>query len=183
MEPKLKAEILCKECGLCCQGIFHSRANIYSKQDEQLAKNFNAQIEFDEKISLLTFLLPCPVYNNICTVFPERPSVCEAYSCDLLMKVKGDVVTLDYALTNVHKIKIILERLIPELQILSGDLIIRKPEILMQKIYHKFPEIDIDDSFKQKHSQIFLDYAVYLFLKKQFILEKSKVSSEVIKLN
>ena len=53
MQKSIDNEELCKGCGLCCQGIFHSYAYIYNDKDKQFAKDIHADIVYLEDDKLI----------------------------------------------------------------------------------------------------------------------------------
>ena len=46
MLNSLNNEELCKSCGLCCQGVFHSYAYIYNDKDMLFVKDIQAKITY-----------------------------------------------------------------------------------------------------------------------------------------
>ncbi len=94
---------LCLECGLCCTGVFHSKAVIYSSEDRECAESFDANIFFQEEVEYFT--LPCPIYDGKCPIYPHNPSVCQSHRCDLLKSIDNNEIKLEKAITIVQKIK------------------------------------------------------------------------------
>ncbi len=97
---------LCLECGLCCTGVFHSKAVIYSLEDRECAKSFDADIFFQDNTEY--FKLPCPIYEGKCPIYPCNPSVCQKHQCDLLKSIHNGEIKLEKASTVVQEMKQII---------------------------------------------------------------------------
>ena len=94
---------LCLECGLCCTDVFLGKATIYSHEDRECAKAFNATFISDNGKEY--FKLPCPAYEGKCSIYPHTPSVCQKHECNLLKSILADNIKLERALTVVQEIK------------------------------------------------------------------------------
>jgi hypothetical protein len=79
---------LCVECGLCCTGAFLSWApvtddEITTYSDTVIRPYQDPDLRDDE--DPLRMVLPCACHiDGLCSIFPDRPSVCSDYRCDLL---------------------------------------------------------------------------------------------------
>jgi hypothetical protein len=111
---------LCLACGLCCIGVFHDRAVLYTSGDRECAGSFGATTFEEDGIGY--FALPCPVYDGKCPIHPANPSVCRAHRCDLLKSVEEERRTLGSALAIVEKMKQIIREIgdDPDVALLGG---------------------------------------------------------------
>ena len=84
---------LCLQCGLCCNGVLHSRA-ILVPADLPLADELGLDVFNDAKGC--AFRLPCPRFQDgKCSVYDrQRPHICGAYQCALLKKYLSDQIDL-----------------------------------------------------------------------------------------
>ncbi len=160
-----KSEELCKACGLCCEGIFHSHAYIYSEEDRQFAQEMQVEIFYDDDEKIDAFPLPCPAFDKICTVYPSRPSVCQAHKCNLLNNLNSQKITFDQAMGTVDKMKNILKSLLPELKQIADDSFSNNPIFLRRKIIESFPDKIMSDAFKNKHKKLLMNYSLFIFLR------------------
>lgn len=164
----INGETLCKECGLCCQGIFHPYANLKDKEDKNFAKDFHAIIEQYNSLEHEVFLLPCPAFTNLCSVYPKRPSVCQKHQCNLLKDVSSDEIDLVKALEVVVNIKDIINDMLPILHEYSNEYFYNKPELLMDKISEIYDTYEKKEKFKEKNIQLFSSYALFLMYRKKY---------------
>lgn len=160
----LEGEVLCKECGLCCQGVFHKIAYLYNKNDIYIAKKENLLAKYDTKSKKNYFPLPCPVFNGLCSIYPERPSVCSEHKCDLLNDVINEESTLEDALRVVVKMKSILTNLLPDLHKHAQNNQIHNPKVLMESIQVHLKDNQSKEDFKKNHKKILIDFGVFCFL-------------------
>ncbi len=164
----LKGEELCKECGLCCEGVFHTFAYLQNQNDILLAKKANIAVYHEEKKNLDYFSLPCPAFNGSCSVFPNRPSVCSEHKCKLLHRVHQEEISLDRALKVVFKMKETVENLIPSLKALSGTNELNNPKYLMDKILYNAED---PKKLKEENKKLFMLYGVFSFLKERYFYD------------
>ena len=160
-----RSEELCKACGLCCQGIFHSYAHIYNEKDREFANEIQAEIFYSDDEKTDVFSLSCPAFDKICTVYPLRPSVCQGHECDLLKSFKSQKITFNQAMDTIDKIKNVLQLLLPELKQISGDSSSNNPVALREKIIESFPDKTMSDAFKNNHKKMLMNYSLFIFLK------------------
>ena len=163
-----KGETLCKECGLCCQGIFHPYANLKNKADKKFANDFHAIIKQYNSLEDEVFLLPCPAFTSLCSVYPNRPSVCQKHQCNLLKSVFSDEIDLEKALDIVNTTKDTVNEILPVLHEYSNDYFYNKPELLMDKIFGKYTTDTERRFFKEKNINLFLKYALFLMYRKKY---------------
>ena len=177
----LNGEKLCKECGLCCERVFHNFAFIIDKNDCLIAQKASIPIEYNKYENIISFSLPCPVFDELCSIYPERPSVCIGHKCDLLKKVLYDKMVLEDALVIVIKMKNILHKLLPELQTLARNDKANNPSHLMNILLDSMEDEHSRIEFKKANKQLIMDFTVFRFLKKKYFYECTShtISSKV----
>lgn len=168
MENSIDNGELCKSCGLCCQGIFHSYVYIYNDKDMQFAKDIQAKITYLEDDKLNAFPLSCLAFDKICTVYLNRPSACFEHECDLLKNYKKEKMTFDKAMNIISKMQSVLKLLLPALQQVSNENFSNNPEFLRKKLIESSPDKILSDEFKNKHKEMLMNYSLFLFLKETY---------------
>ena len=94
---------LCTACGLCCQGMFHSYANVTEREIVTLEANGFVILSGTRGPA---FSLPCTrLENNHCSIYPERPEACRSYRCHLLNRYLAGEIDLEQGLEIVGKVK------------------------------------------------------------------------------
>lgn len=169
----IEGEALCKECGLCCKGIFHPYAILYTEQDISIAKNANIPIRFDKDDNRHVFALPCPVFDGKCSIYPDRPSVCPKHKCGLLEGVIHGTKTLENAQEKVESIKNILILLLPKLKRISHDIENSYPRDLIKKIFENLKDKQAREEFKQTHKKMLVEYGIFCILEEKYFYKKS----------
>ena len=151
---------LCLECGLCCTGLFHTGALIYTKEDKEYAKAFNAEFFFDEEDEY--FKLPCPVYEGKCTIYPHNPSVCQKHECDLLKSINDHQINLGESIDIVHEMKKLVYNIEHDLKSLSMETNTKHIPSLLNKFF------TLTSKEERKDCQNLLkNYAAFLHLKRK----------------
>ena len=154
---------LCLHCGLCCKGYFHSQAIINNEEDLNLAKNMGASIvEYTDNKQY--FQLPCPKFNEKCSIYPYRPSVCENHQCDLLKRVLEGEIGLEKAINISSEMKKLCTTLDQVLDTLSvGTLRKRFSTLFTSK----------DATMREKkYADLMLTYAAYQLLKNKYFYQE-----------
>lgn len=172
----LEGEKLCIECGLCCQGVFHPCAMLFTEQDIKIAKNANTSIEFNKEWNCYVFTLPCPVFNGKCSIYPDRPSVCSEHECDLLKKVIQGTITLEDAQEKVIQIKNILSTLLPELKEITKNNKNFYPRDLVKSIFDSFKNDEEKINFKKENKKLLMEYGAFCILEEKYFYKKLKNS-------
>lgn len=106
---------LCKSCGLCCDGTLFSKVK---------ARPVNPLIvkELSLDDSLGYFKLPCScLVNTTCSIYEERPTICQDFFCKQIKLFKKNVLTQEDVRKNINELK-------------------RKAIILKNKIEEDYPE-------------------------------------------
>lgn len=161
-DSEVTGEQLCKSCGMCCRGVFHPRAILYDSADTAIANRIGAQVIQDPGEEHPLFKLPCPAFTGLCSVFPNRPSVCQKHQCQLLYDLSREAVALPDALQCVSDTRQLLDSLLPALQNLADDHITQRPEALLKQILDQLPKEEDRRAFKKKHSLLLLQYGLFL---------------------
>ena len=92
---------LCTECGLCCTGLLFDAAPL-EEHEIALAERLRLPLASNQYHD--AFRLPCPALRDRrCGVYASRPTVCGAYECGLLRRLKAGEVPLDEALDRVRR--------------------------------------------------------------------------------
>ncbi len=163
---------LCLSCGLCCEGAFHNRAYIANDADKQIAKDFGGiQFKQDKK---LWFRLPCPVFEEKCTVYQKRPSTCEKHHCDLLKNLLTRKITIEKALTLVNKMKPLFLELTRQLDEIHDTNEIKHIESRFSYFFGQYSNETNQLEFRKKYEKLLVNYALFLFLKKKYFYLDNK---------
>ena len=147
---------------MCCRGIFHPRAVIYDELDLVAAKRIRAEIIHIPGEENPLFRLPCPAFNDVCTVYPDRPSVCRKHQCQVLADTLDESISFEQASQRVKHTKTLLDKLLPTLQQLAQDTSSQRPEELMGKILSRLPAEKDRSEFKKNNSQLLIEYGVFI---------------------
>lgn len=103
MSGQLEGSLLCRECGLCCQGIFHGTVKIWPEEVPAVRRLGLTVVETDDGP---TFPQPCLCHREgQCSVYAERPSACRAYRCKLLQGYEAGRLTQDESLKHIRQAK------------------------------------------------------------------------------
>jgi len=100
-----QANILCKSCGLCCNGHLFIWTKLRSAElDSAQALGLNV---FRSDPRERGFSQPCPLWQGQCTIYtsPHYPKYCGTYKCKLLKEVLDETSSLPDALTVVQQAK------------------------------------------------------------------------------
>lgn len=158
---------LCLECGLCCTGVFHDRALIYTEEDKACAKSFNATFVFrDEKE---WFRLPCPVYEEKCTIYPNNPSVCQKHECDLLKNINSGNIKLEKAMSVVQEMKKHIDKIKNNMKSTLLETDNREITFLITRFFTTVPQEE-----RKKFSSLLTEYATFLHLKNKYFYKTQK---------
>lgn len=153
---------LCLHCGLCCMGYFHNKAIINNDEDLSIAKQMGASIiEYSDNKQY--FEHPCPKFDVKCTIYPDRPSACENYKCDLLKNVEEGKIEFEKAITIVDEMKMLCKTLDNGLDPLSSTGTLRKRFSML--LTSKSTAIK-----EKKHPTLMLNYATFMMLKDKYFI-------------
>ncbi|MCP5396661.1 MAG: YkgJ family cysteine cluster protein [Sphingomonadaceae bacterium] len=92
---------LCTHCGLCCTEALFGWVPLMGEADRAIMLRHG----YDESQLLPDrFLTPCALLDGkACGVFPDRPSCCPGYRCEVLSAAQDGAMPLDQALDIVRK--------------------------------------------------------------------------------
>ena len=91
----------CLACGLCCDGVLY--AHVVVKPDEiEHVRTLGLTIETIG--DHFGFRQPCPLYREQhCSVYPNHPSTCRSYRCDLLKKYLAGAIPFEQGAQTVRR--------------------------------------------------------------------------------
>jgi len=96
----------CEECGICCQGIFYSKAML-GVDELNMAQELNLQVDAVEQG--FAFHLPCPQYSlNGCMTYRRRPRACALFQCELLSRFRNGDIIVEQAFLLITQIKLLI---------------------------------------------------------------------------
>jgi hypothetical protein len=92
---------LCLTCGLCCNGVLHTRTIVKPGEIESLRA---LGLTIEAKGDQLCFRQPCLLYREQrCSVYPNHPGACRAYQCNLLKKFLAGTITLEQGAHTIQR--------------------------------------------------------------------------------
>ena len=117
--PAQARQVLCGECGLCCDGTLFSHAVIAADEDvDRLREIGIVTISDDEE----RFTLPCPAFDQVCTIYRSgRARVCGSFRCVLLRRYDAGEIPLEAAREIVREARAHRERVDAELSAACGE--------------------------------------------------------------
>jgi len=100
----IDANILCQECGICCDGTLFSFVKVYPEEMVKakelgipVYKDANGRHVFDQA---------CPCFKNgNCSTYLQRPKKCQSFSCKLQKDVMNGAIKFNDALKIVELVK------------------------------------------------------------------------------
>ena len=110
------ANSLCRECGLCCNGVIF--ANVQLRPGDDAARLRALGLTF-ARSKALKFKQPCAAFGGCqCNIYSERPVYCREFECLLLKSAKSGKVGINEArkairsaLKQAEKVKTLLRQL------------------------------------------------------------------------
>lgn len=103
---------LCLECGLCCRGVIHKRADL---DNSELTKAGRLGLRVVGAASKQpAFELPCIAFDRSddrCSIYDDRFAVCRRYRCHLLRRLEDGSVSMTAALATVSRARELADRL------------------------------------------------------------------------
>lgn len=91
--PEL-TDMLCLQCGLCCNGILFSDVRREHGDGSKLFEQFGSRVP-----------QPCPVFkpdNCQCLIYSDRPTRCRKFECKQLLAVRAGTKSIDLALKKIR---------------------------------------------------------------------------------
>ena len=96
------SQSLCLACGICCEGMLSRSVPLTPEDEISPLVVAGINIIADGKLNLFT--LPCAAHKNReCTVYADRPRMCQKYRCELLKRFEAGKISRDAALEIVEK--------------------------------------------------------------------------------
>ena len=86
-------DMLCLECGLCCNGILFADVRPERGENSKLFQQFGSRVA-----------QPCPAFNSgdcKCALYAERPSRCRKFECKQLLAVRSGKKSAETALKKI----------------------------------------------------------------------------------
>lgn len=145
--------------------MFHTSAVAYSQDDITIVNRIKAEIIDTPGSNFGEFRLPCPAFTQVCSVYPDRPSVCASHKCLLLKRVMSGEIKPESASERVSDIKHILESLLSQLNQLVGCSKVATPEALMNKILTGFDSEEQRAQFKKNNGDLLAIFGAFRLLK------------------
>lgn len=95
---------LCLECGLCCNGLLFRDLPI---TEEELIPLVELNPNTEKRGSNRYLSLPCVAWESKegCTIYNDRPNVCRAFKCKVLVKYENEEITYEQAMEKINFIK------------------------------------------------------------------------------
>jgi Fe-S-cluster containining protein len=147
---------ICQACGICCDGSLFESADI-----DASGPGGSWPIDVVQALSAGKKLpQPCPAFQkNLCVIYPDRPQVCQGFSCRLLNEYTAGAIDLEGALSVVQATKILklafAEAMTEATGVASGG----SPQAVFNQFSSAFKEEFDTAQFKRKHSKVLLIYA------------------------
>jgi Fe-S-cluster containining protein len=99
-------DVLCMDCGLCCDGTFYGSVVVAMDERERLGRVGLPVIQHE---AVLSMPQPCGALRGcLCSVYADRPSACAAYECMLRKSVAAGECSLDDARSKVATMRRLL---------------------------------------------------------------------------
>lgn len=87
------ANSLCKECGLCCNGVIFADVQLRPQDNAGRLRALGLAFARKTKLGIEKFRQPCTAFVGCkCNVYAERPTYCREFECLLLKGVKAGTV-------------------------------------------------------------------------------------------
>jgi hypothetical protein len=146
------ANILCKDCGLCCTGhlfIWTKLRSVELDSIEALGVNVVRSIP-----SQRGFNQPCPLWQGQCTIYeaPHYPRFCRTYKCTLLKQLLDERISLTQALSVIRQAK----ELIREVETILPPS--SNPNFRERLAAHLEDQTDSDPEFRHKAAELLSMY-------------------------
>ena len=97
MNPSL-TDILCTQCGLCCDGSLFADVELADSDEAAALEVLGLDIEDGNEGHGGLLLQPCrALKGRRCSIYPHRPDCCRTFECRLLQEVRRGAVEVDRA--------------------------------------------------------------------------------------
>jgi Fe-S-cluster containining protein len=105
-ERKHKADALCMECGLCCDGTFFGSVVVAEDERDRLRRVGLRVVDGDggpvmpQRCSALR--------GSVCSVYADRPKACRAYECSLRESFLAGSTSEEVARASLARMRVLL---------------------------------------------------------------------------
>ena len=100
-------EILCRACGLCCDGSLFGRVGLEPEEVEGAKKHRLRVVESGK-----SFAQPCAaLVDRACSIYDERPLSCRRFTCRLYERHRAERGPIEPRLASVRRVRELLSRL------------------------------------------------------------------------
>jgi Fe-S-cluster containining protein len=114
------ASELCQSCGLCCTGLLFPFVSI-AKTDSFVFEHPDLNLK-STAVGKKNMKLGCSFLDGTrCSIYKDRPSKCQSYSCNLRRDVLNGAAGGENALQIIADLKALIEAIDPLLTELSGS--------------------------------------------------------------
>jgi Fe-S-cluster containining protein len=95
---------LCRNCGLCCNGVLFADVELRAGDDPGRLAELGLLLGM--KGSKLAFAQPCTCFDGkLCGIYRDRPKRCRTFECGLLKRVQAGELDANMALKTIAKTK------------------------------------------------------------------------------
>lgn len=92
---------LCLACGLCCDGSLFEHATLHPNEEEA-ARNLGLDV-LGVSNTAPSFKQPCLAFNSQCTIYDQRPQVCQKFRCKQLLRYSYNQASLQDGLAKISR--------------------------------------------------------------------------------
>lgn len=127
-------DLLCPNCGLCCDSTLFADVELRPGDDPERLQKLGLTVEQKTRTKL-AFAQPCACFDGkLCAIYAERPKRCRLFKCGLLKKVDAGKLKPDAALKRIGEAKRRAEKVRELLRLL------RQPDEQMA-LTHRYAEV------------------------------------------
>lgn len=95
-------DVLCTECGLCCDGTLLAEVELVNVGDVRRVEGLGLPVDEAEELRYGIMPLPCGGLNGTrCSVYQHRPHCCRTFECGLLSRVRANEMSVEEAVRRV----------------------------------------------------------------------------------
>ncbi len=97
------SQILCVECGLCCNGTLVDDIHLKSWDEADAMEDLGLELDEDTD-GVPSMLTPCRALKGTrCSVYEHRPSTCRSFECRVLQEVRIKAIDEQEAMSLIRK--------------------------------------------------------------------------------
>ena len=110
MEPPDLTDVLCTQCGLCCDGSLFADVELGGRAEATRLEVLGLEIEDDGGRHAL-LIQPCRALDGTrCSVYAHRPKCCRSFECRLLQDARRGAVSAERAVEQIVETRQQIER-------------------------------------------------------------------------